>query len=207
MKKFFTQILTAIGFIVALVGIILNSKSGLAESALYSTPLIAASIAIAFVFAKTQSVKIMGHVLSAYAGVSGLLTYLTYQNSLYDEAGQLVTEKPEFDPTIYSIGLIIMLAAALIFVIIEFFSWMGFTRKSSKAVSCDIATMLNQYKALEKEQILSAEEFDDLKSRVLKTSGSDCSSIEDLKKWKKLLDQQVITEEEFSNLKAKAFNK
>ncbi len=209
MKKFFTQILTAIGFIVALVGIILGYKYGVeAQALLGSLPFIAACMATAFVFAKNETVKNMGYVLSGVAGVYGFLVFITYCNSLYDENGNLLAVlTPKYNPTVFAVGLMIMLIPALIYVIIRFFSWLGFTRKSAKSSSSDIATVLNQYKSLEKEQILSADEFEDLKSTVLKSTGSDISSLEDLKKWKKLLDQQIITEEEFTNLKARAFNK
>ena len=208
MKKFFTQILTVIGFFVALVGIVLGYENGTeAQALLSSLPVIAACMATAFVFAKNETVKNMGYVLSGIAGVYGFLVFITYRNSLYDENGNLIELlTPKYDPTIFAAGLMIMLIPALIYVIIRFFSWLGFTRKSAQS-ACDIATVLNQYKSLEKEQILSPEEFEDLKSKVLKSTGSDISSLEDLKKWKKLLDQQIITEEEFTSLKARAFNK
>ena len=209
MKKFFTQILTAIGLIVALVGIVLGYKFPLeAQSSLLSLPFIAACMATAFVFAKNETVKIMGYVLSGFSGVYGVLAFLAYNASLRDANGNLLTViTPRYNPTVFAMGLIIMLVPAIIYIIIRFFSWLGFTRKSAAASSSDIATVLNQYKMLEKEQILNADEFENLKNKVLKNTGADISSLEDLKKWKKLLDQQIITEEEFTSLKAKAFNK
>ena len=83
-----------------------------------------------------------------------------------------------------------------------------FTRKSSKKNNAsDLVSALNQYKELEKESVLSADEFESIKASLLKSSGTKIGSVDELKKWKKLFDQQVITEEEFSNLKSQLFAK
>ncbi len=197
MKKFFTQILTAIGFVIALVGVIMGYKSENIALAFASLYFIAAALATTFVFAKNESVKNMGYVLSAVAGAYGITRLLI----------EMDAKKASVPMLIFAIGLIVMLVPALIYAIIQFFSWCGFTRKGNKADASDIATVLNQYKMLEKEKILSADEFESLKEKVLKNSGSAVSSVDDLKKWKKLLDQQIITDEEFSNLKAQVFQK
>ena len=200
MKKFFTQILVVIGFVVSLAGLVLEGSLFEVQAMYLSLPFIAACMATAFVFAKNETVKNMGYVLASFAGFFGLNDLLMTE-VVADDAIVVV------EPFIFPLGMVIMIVPAAIYVIIEFFSWLGFTRKSSKTAAGDIATVLNQYKALEKEQVLSSEEFEDLKTRVLKNTESDLSSLEDLKKWKKLLDQQIITEEEFTSLKAKAFNK
>ncbi len=195
MKKFFTQILAAIGFAVSLIGVFLSFKNAALIVAFSSIYFIGAGMATAFVFAKNETVKNMGYVLCATAGTFGAVTLLNEISG--GSIGMIV----------FSIGLIIMLIPALIYAIIQFFSWCGFTRRNAKAAADDIATVLNRYKSLEKEEILSAEEFEALKGSVLDNSGSAVSCVDDLKKWKKLLDQGIINEEEFSKLKAQVFQK
>ena len=69
----------------------------------------------------------------------------------------------------------------------------------------DVASLLIKYKELEKEEIISAEEFEKLKNGLL-AGGSDSKvTLNDLKKWKKLCDDGVITAEEFVVLKNKVF--
>jgi hypothetical protein len=134
----------------------------------------------------------MGYVLSSVAGIYGLIT------ALYTE---------DLAVLIHSTGLAVMLVPAIIYVIIEFFSWCGFTRKSKNNANCgDLVVALNQYKELEKASILSADEFESLKSRALKSDNAQISSVDDLKQWKKLFDQEIITADEFSALKAQLFN-
>ena len=193
MKKFFTQVLTAIGFAIIIIGAIIRGNNDMILT-LFSTPIIAATLATVFVFAKNTTVKNAGYAISALVGVYGLISVLSDIYSI----GMLII----------SIGMLLMLIPTVIYAIIEFFSWLGFTRKNATTTNVnDLASVLNQYKALETEKILSAEEFEELKSRTLKGTNTDTSSVEDLKKWKKLLDQQIITDEEFSNLKSRVFNK
>lgn len=192
MKKFFTQILSAIGFVIILIGIIIKGNTDMLVT-MFSAPFIAAAIALPFVFAKNATVKNTGYTLSALVGMYGIVLVLNVDNSV----GTLIS----------GIGMAVMLIPAALYAIVEFFTWCGFTRKNKVNSSNDLATILNQYKALESEKILSAEEFEELKAKTLKGTDAGISSVEDLKKWKKLLDQQIITEEEFSNLKAKVFNK
>ncbi len=198
MKKFFTQILVAIGFTLALVGVILGVDDVTVGLSFSSIHFIGATLATAFVFAKNETVKNMGYVLCAVAGTYGVAAIIPKETNVEAVSTGLL---------IFAVGLIVMMVPAVIYAIIQFFSWCGFTRKSSKADVGDIAAVLNQYKTLEKEEILSAEEFEGLKNKVLKSSETTVSSIDDLKKWKKLLDQQILTEEEFSKLKAQAFQK
>ena len=193
MKKFFTQILTAIGLVIYLVGAIMGNKSDSAQIMLASATTLYAMLATAFVFSKNATVKNMGYIISAVAGVCGIRAFTSATNLAV---------------LIMSVGLIAMMVPAIIFFIIEFFSWLGFTRKSGKKDStCDIVSALNQYKELEKEAVLTPEEFESIKSNMLKNSGTKITSVDDLKKWKKLFDQQIITEEEFSQLKAQLFAK
>ena len=196
MKKFFTQILTLIAFITIMVGMVIvgsDTEMGFNTVVLAMIPSIVLlpALATVFVFAKTETLNIAGYVLSTMTAVYGLLTFFT--DSTYD---------------IISFGMMLMAVPAIIYAFIKLFALLGFVRaKDVKSNANDVATMLNQYKALEKEAILSAEEFEDLKSKVLKNTNTEATSVDDLKKWKKLYDQQVITEEEFTNLKAKTFNK
>lgn len=208
MKKFLTQILLSIGFGISLLGIVINNGI-IAKTAFSSICFIGTALAVVFVFSDNKIVKGTGYSISACAGASGIVTLLDLFESgfvlnfnSYDAIAHIGT-------IIYSIGLIIMLLS----VIFQIFVWCGFTRtagdvcKNKKADSGvnDITAELYQYKALEKEGILSSEEFESLKSKALKNGDATIASVDDLKKWKKLLDQQVISQEEFTIIKTNLF--
>ena len=197
MKKFFTQVLTVLAFVVILVGLLIagfDSKdtNQVILLATFTAPFLAVVLATAFVFSKNDTVKNVGYILSALIGVYGILMILDDKDFL-----------------VVAIGMILMLVPSIIYAFIQLFALLGFVRAKDLQVSKsdDMAALLNQYKALEKEAILSSEEFDALKAKVLKNTDTQSTTLDDLKKWKKLLDQQVITEEEFANLKAQSFSK
>ena len=195
-KKFSLQTLTIIGFCVVVLGAIISvTEKNVTAISLFTLPYIAAALACAFVISSNETVKVVGYTISTLLGVSGIQTVLA---SGYIPDSYVVV----------AIGFIVMLVPALVFAFIQLFAYFGFVRAKDVKCSCeDIATMLNQYKAMEKEEVLSAEEFAALKEKILENSTAQVADLEDLKKWKKLLDQQIITEEEFANLKAKVFNK
>ena len=194
-KKFSLQTLTIIGFCVVVLGAIFSAiEKNVTAISLFTLPYIAAALACAFVISKNEPVKVVGYTLSTLLGVHGIQTVLAkgYIPDSY---------------VVVAAGFIVMLVPALVFASIQLFAYLGFVRAKDVKCSCeDVATLLTQYKAMEKEEVLSTEEFAALKEKILENSNSKVAELDDLKKWKKLLDQQVITEEEFANLKAKVFN-
>lgn len=194
MKNLLTKIVIFIGFLLTVIGIIVDSVSLEAPIAAFSSldmTFIAAILAFCFIFAKGKILANIGYCIAAILGASGL--------------AKIITNTEDFI-LISNIGGIVMSLAALFHlttIILEFF---GFVKKGKERDSAeDISIILNKYKELEKENVITVEEFDSLKSKALKCTDSGKYSVEDLKKWKKLFDQQIITEEEFSSIKSKIF--
>ena len=179
-----------IGFIVVLLGV-LTESSETALTVMFTAPFLAAVLAVCFINACNNTVKNVGYALGALVGVYGLVMIM---NEVL---------------LVSACGMVFMLFAALGFAvtyILKFFGWVK-SGKESSAVG-DISSQLEKYKEMEKENIITDEEFVQLKGQALQTiSENKHLNFEDLKKWKKLLDQQVLTEEEFSQLKSKIFNK
>ena len=196
MKKSITKILMFLGFIVATAGLLIEGFDSeeatlLVLSTVFTAPFLAAALSVCFIFAKNDVVKNVGYALAALIGVCGILLMMSEQM------------------IVAAIGLILMLASSLGYVIVLALEFFGFV-KASKGVTAksDISVLLGKYKEMEKENVITDEEFAQLKSKALETlAEKESVNLDDLKKWKKLLDQQVISEEEFANLKAKVFTK
>ena len=179
-----------IGFIVVLLGVLTESATT-ALTVLFTAPYLAAVLAVCFVNASNNTVKNVGYALGALLGVYGFVVIIT---------DNLVVS---------ACGMVFMLFAALgyaVTYVLKFFGWVKGEKEISGGV--DISSQLGKYKEMEKENIITDEEFVQLKGQALQSIGDNNRlTFEDLKKWKKLLDQQVLTEEEFSQLKSKIFNK
>lgn len=198
MKNSLVKIIIFVGLLVMLLGVILDplisEKSFSAVVALLvNVPFyiaLSAVLATVFIFAKNKLLANVGYGLAALVGVLGILLIV-----YVDYTGLIVIP----------IGMIVMFVGALlkcILIVIEFF---GFVKTGSKQSPGDFSDILMRYKELEKDGVLSADEFADLKNRTIAAGDQREASLDDLKKWKKLLDQGVITEEEFAALKAKLF--
>lgn len=219
MKKQINKIVMVVGFLVTLVGLLIWAVSdmeidgslvkgtALEELELFLIPdlmnvsFIAMVLAVAFVFAKNNTVKNVGYGLSALIGIDGVLTLVSLskidENVLENRAGIIVT----------AVGLIVMMVAALLYFGMLCMDFFGFVKKSEKD---DAIETLAKYKELQQENVLTAEEFENVKEKLLnKTTASNKKNgeIDVLKKWKKLLDQNVITEEEFAKIKLGIFGK
>ena len=195
MKKTITNIMMFLGYLVMLVGFViagLDKKStALVLTMEFAYPTIAATLAVCFIHAKNNVVKNVGYALAALSGIYGIL--------MLTSATMVVS----------AVGLIIMLLASLGYVVVLLLEFFGFVKAGKQGInSNDISTLLGRYKEMEKEQVITEEEFMQLKGQALQTlTEKECVTLDDLKKWKKLLDQKVITEEEFAQLKAKVFTK
>lgn len=199
MKQSIVKTIIFVGFLLTILGVIIDpliAESPLATviGLMTNVPFFIAITAVlgtVFIFSKRETLAAVGYGLVAFVGAVGvmLLTYID-------------TVLMVFIP----IGLTVMFVGSVlqcVLVIIEFF---GFTKqqKSEKA-SDSISSTLIRYKELEKDGVLSEEEFANLKGKTFAADDQKITSFDDLKKWKKLLDQNVITEEEFAALKAKLF--
>ena len=139
-KKFSLQTLTIIGFcIVALGAIISATEKNVDAISLFTLPYIAAAVACAFVISGNEAVKVVGYTLSTLLGVTGIQTVM-------------VTGYIPDSYVVVAVGFMVMLVPALVFAFIQLFAYLGFVRAKDVKCSCeDIATLLNQYKAMEKE--------------------------------------------------------
>ncbi len=194
MKKELNKIITVIGFVLVVVGaVIVGTDSEIGLTLVLSTANIAAALATCFIFAKNATMRNVGYALAALTGAYGI-------------AG-IASEADNVGLMISSIGMILLLFAALLYVLIITLKFFGFV-KGGKAFDCgDVSAILSQYKTMQEEKVISEEEFNELKQKTLEKTGDTAVSFDDLKKWKKLLDQQVITEDEFAAMKAKVFGK
>lgn len=187
MKKDFTKVLIVIGLVLVLVGILLN---GLINEEtveyVFAIPYLAVALSCTFVLSKNEMLVNMGYILSSMCGIYGIVMFPMGRYMLM----------------ISAIGMILMLIAAVIYTIARTLEFSGFVKTN---VASDAVALLIQYKHMEKEAVITTEEFEMLKNKTFENSKPQISSLEDLKKWKSLLDQQIITEEEFASLKSKVF--
>lgn len=192
MKKSLIKTIIFLGFAVAVLGVIIDPIITTTTAAYIisgTTIAVAAILGATLIFSKNATVKNVGFALSAFVGAIGV--YLIMNTDLM----------------ITSVGLIIMLVGAtlqFLFIAIKFF---GFIKSEDKQISGNVSDVLTKYKELEKEKIISEEEFNDLKTKAIAANAGNTISLEDLKKWKKLLDQNIINETEFSEMKSKLFTK
>ena len=196
MKKELSKIIIFIGFIVVLLGVILDvlALDSFTASAIISSSTslsyIAVALATCFVFAKNKTLQNVGFSLAALEGIIGLLNIL-------------VSEVLSF----VSVGKAIMFVACIIQLLVICLTFFGYSKGKTKTETQDVAVLLNSYKEMQNEKVITEEEYISLKQATLSSINNDNPTLTDLRKWKKLLDQSVITEEEFANLKSKIFNK
>lgn len=200
MKKELNKLVMIIGFLIAMIGgIIAPLALETTLAAPFSVAQIGAILSVAFVFSKNGVVKNVGYALTAAAGAAGLQVFFWAPE---EDIGAFVT----------AVGLLIMMAAGVIYLIAQCLSFFGFVKGDSEGAterSCVNGTidMLGRYKELQQNHVLTEDEFNSLKQQLLENAGRKTHSIDDLKKWKKMLDQQVITEDEFSKIKEGIFAK
>ncbi len=192
MKRSVRTVILFLGFLVCMVGLILDRvlfPSGeIFDYALSIVPLFI--FPVIFVFSKKEALINAGYVLAGLVGVQAVCD-IVVTGTIY----------------VVYVGEILMLLAALIHlgdVVLKFF---GFSKskqekKSAAEADRDLIDKVMEYKALAAEEVISAEEFDALKGKLFGTQKETGGSLSDLKKWKKLLDQGVLSKEEFSKIKA-----
>ena len=197
MKKELNKIFIVIGFIVAIVGLCVSiaDNGGILIGTFFS-PIVFALFGVTCIFAANPIIKNIAYVLDVILVLDAVNVLFTYE-----DIGLLI----------YSIGLFVMTAGALIYFLVLFLAFCGFVKKGKKASNSvsgsSLLDELIRYKEMQQEKVLTEEEFSDIKQKIFDSCDNKIGSIDDLKKWKKLLDQQVITEEEFSKIKADIFCK
>ncbi len=191
MKRKINKIVAVIGFVLIIVGLILTFDA--TEALSYAT--IAAALALAFIFAKNETVKNVGYALESLLGTCGII--------------QLVAGVGGIDPSIVgTIGYVLYFVSAALYFIEIAIRFFGFVKNSdAQGGNGSVSSVLLNYKQLETDKVITEDEFNELKARVFESSKDQCATIGDLKNWKKLLDKKVITDDEFAALKDKIFNK
>ena len=199
MKKTLNQIVMVLGFVVVIVGTVLaNLDSDIATLATFATANVAAIFAVTCIFAANSVIKNIGYAIAALLATYGV-----------GVVSWINPDKPDIGALVVSVGMIIMGLATLLYALIFVLKAFGFVKNGAKDESKTAATLdeLGRYKEMLQDKILSEDEFDSLKQKILANAEAKAISIDDLKKWKKLLDQQIITEAEFKQIKDNIFNK
>jgi hypothetical protein len=205
MKKTVSQVVMIIGALVAIIGILIDCFNyGAMEFGFGDLTTVAAVVAVAFVFSKKDSLVYVGFLIAAILGAYSI-PQISSSIPMPDGYGDVYFV---YYTSVARIGLSVMALSSIMFYFVELLKAFGWVKSSAKSAEAgDVMIVLNKYKDMEKENIITAEEFDALKSKILKGAEKEVTSVEDLKKWKKLFDQKVITEEEFANVKGKIFSK
>ncbi len=203
MKKELNKIIIFIGYTVFFVGVVLSGASDTMEIAILLATInivsvyLAILLSVPFIFAENKLLKNIGYSLIALSSGYALSIVLTAGI----ETGMMIS----------SVGMLVMFLGALMRFIMICLNFFGFikTADGSSTVdkSRDALNILAYYKELQNENILTDEEFEETKQKLLNDMRPKANTMDDIKKWKKLLDQKVINEEEFTAIKAEMLGK
>ena len=192
MKKEFNKFFVAIGFIVFAIGLFVDSLIVESLSAeIISAYSILAVFGFVFVFTTNATLNKFGYSFSALAGMYGLANIIFVPS----------------DTIVADIGSIIMLVGAVIRVAITIPSFFGYAKTSNSAITnqVDMYEQLLNYSKLLADQVISAQEYEEIKSKLFSDRPSKTAhgSVDELKKWRKLAEQNLISENEYSAIKSK----
>lgn len=190
MKKEVNQIVIFIGFIIYVVGLVLSALMSDIAFSVVSLSSVAVVLGLCFVFAKNEVVKKVGYGLCVVGGADGLYSLL---GTYYGLGAQICY-----------IGQVVMFVGVIIFFISMMARFFGY-EKNKTATTGNFIQALNSLNSLKQENVITEEEFEQLKTETLQKANKNNLSIADIKQWKKLYDQKIITEEEFSNVKKDLF--
>jgi uncharacterized membrane protein len=118
MKKTASQIITIIGAIIAIIGIVIDAFSTGAPVVAFSIvdlSAIVAVFAIAFIFGKNKDKAYIGYLLALILGLSALTTILL---------------SPAF--SLSSLGFVVMAIASIVYFFIKFIKMLGFEKVEKK---------------------------------------------------------------------------
>lgn len=194
MKKEVNKIVLFIGFLTAIAGIWISAFSAGNFGGMDIT-VIALVLALAFVNASANVLKIIGYSLNVLLGAIGL-------------SALIKMPRMDIGTIVIAIGLLIMTLATVIYFFVFLLGYFGFVKQKGKKASeaPSLWNELNRYKEMQEDGILTDDEFSDLKQKAMDGADASVPTMDDLKKWKKLLDQQVITAEEFASIKKNIFS-
>lgn len=196
MKKEVNKFIIVIGFFVAILGVILSPIIDFFPLNISFDFLSCGLIILfgaTFIFAKNNIVKNFGYGICAISFVQSLP---------YIISGKFT------GLIIYGIGAALMFIGALLYVLVLIVKYCGFVKgREESLATTNVLGVLNKYKDLKTENILTEEEFNEIKSKILASANNQSQDIDDLKKWKKAVAQQVITEEEYTTIKNSILSK
>ena len=187
MKKEFYKFFVAIGFIVFAIGLLVDSLITEALSLeIISTYSILAVFGFAFVFTGNATLNKFGYCFCALAGIYGLASIMFVKS----------------DAIVADIGAIVMFVGAVVRVAVAIPAFFGYNCAGAGPV--DVYEQLLSYNKLLADQVIDAQEYEELKSKLFGERPSKASgNVDELKKWRKLAEQNVISEGEYSAIKAK----
>ncbi len=191
MKKEINKMIMFIGFSIMLVGMLLMgfSEEATLEETAMTTLVLPALFATTFIFAKNSVVKNIGYGLGAISGMDGISV--------------IVIKGIHMSTMIFSIGLILMLVSSILYFISLCLTFFGFSKQDTNTDTLDL---LKSYIELRSDNVITEEEFESVKAKLLAQNVNKGSPIQELKKWKKLLDQNFILQDEYDEIKAKIIN-
>ncbi len=191
MKKEFYKLFVTIGFIVFAIGLLVDSLITEALSLeIISTYSILAVFGFAFVFTDNATLNKFGYCFCALAGIYGLASIMFVKS----------------DAIVADIGAIIMFVGAAVRVAIAIPAFFGYKKADDCTGACqiDVYEQLLTYNKLLADQVIDAQEYEELKSKLFGERPSKAGgNVDELKKWRKLAEQNVISEGEYSAIKAK----
>ena len=197
MKKTVSQIFMLVGFVVLVLGMaIANAGSALVA---FTNTAVMAVFAVACIFASSDVIKNIGYALAAIVAADGFAIF-----------SAINIEDPSIGMIIASAGAWWMGLSALLYALLYVLKLFGFVFEGQNAEVAKVSPVLDEiatYKKMMMDGILTEEEYNDLKQKVLDEAQTDEIPVTELKKLKKLLDKQIITEEEFAQYKEVLFKK
>ncbi|MBO7344328.1 MAG: SHOCT domain-containing protein [Clostridia bacterium] len=202
MKKELNKLFIFVGFVVFSIGVVLGGTDYiptlpilLGTVNLVSVYLLAV-LSVPFIFSENKLFNNIGYAFTVL-----MAGYAVYGLIMGAEIGVIIS----------SVGMLIMFIGTIMRFFVICLNYFGFIKTSNddKTLnkSSDALKILAYYKELQGENILTAEEFEEIKQKMLNDVKPKANSMEDIKKWKKLFDQKVISEEEFTAIKAEMLGK
>ena len=188
MKKNYKHVILFIGFIVYVLGLLITGMSFGIESIIYFNTVISIIypiLTIAFCVAQTKTLNVLGYAINSIAGVYALTLLI----------------QGDFEETaiIMLIGLVIMMCVSICYLTTSILKFFGFVKAGkATASSNEKIELLRLYSELNKNEIITDEEFAEIKTSVIKGNIKDNTvKLNQIKELKKLYDEQVITKDEF----------
>ncbi|MBQ3235212.1 MAG: SHOCT domain-containing protein [Clostridia bacterium] len=186
MKKNFYYITITLGFVLYLVCSILASLSE-GYAPFVEGMNLYVILMIAFCFSKNKTLNIVGY------SIGGII--IVYSIFALNVLGQ----GDDFNLLLPYISALVMGAASVVYFVGLCLKFFGFIKKNGCQDTQDSKIdLLRLYAELNKDGLLTDEEFAEIKSSVIKGSiKENKEKLAQIKELKKLFDEQVITKEEF----------